>query len=50
MTSQVLVRRAPGRRQMLPITTVAWGEITYPFLNFNGAAVEVWEPLKFGNG
>ena len=20
-----------------------WGEITYPFLNFNGATVEVWE-------
>ena len=20
-----------------------WGEITYPFPNFNGAAVEVWE-------
>ena len=20
-----------------------WGEITYPFLNFNGAAVEVYE-------
>ena len=20
-----------------------WDEITYPFLNFNGAAAEVWE-------
>ena len=20
-----------------------WGEITYPFPNFNGAAIEVWE-------
>ena len=27
-----------------------WDEITYPFSNFNGATVEVWNvaPLKFG--
>ena len=23
-----------------------WGEITYPFLNFNGETIEVWELLS----
>ena len=27
-----------------------WDEITYPFSNFNGTTIRVWEQRKFGNG
>ena len=28
---------------MYGMKLLVWDEITYPFLNFNGATVEVWE-------
>ena len=28
------------------IIYTVWYEITYPFLNFNGGAVEVWEQIR----
>ena len=30
-----------------PFTNMAWDEITYPFPNFNGATVKVWEWISY---
>ena len=43
--------KGPVTRKMFPFDDVimpskVWDEITYPFLNFNGSTVEVWEWLS----